>query len=94
MSSEKNYTEVCIDGRIYTLGGQEEEAYLQKVASYLNDKIGTMRAKSGFSRMNPDYQMLMLQLNVADDYFKAYQQLEKLRIRDRGLGERKLQPET
>ena len=35
----KNYAEVLIDGEIYTLEGQEEEAYLQKVASYINEKI-------------------------------------------------------
>ena len=30
----KNYAEVLIDGRIYTLGGAEEQEYLQKVAAY------------------------------------------------------------
>ena len=34
----KNYTQVLIDGKIYTLGGSEDEAYLQKAASYVNDK--------------------------------------------------------
>ena len=35
----KNYTQVLIDGKIYTLGGSEDEAYLQKAASYVNEKI-------------------------------------------------------
>ena len=35
----KNYTQVLIDGKIYTLGGSEDEAYLQRTASYVNDKI-------------------------------------------------------
>ena len=40
----KNYTQVLIDGKIYTLGGSEDEAYLQKAASYVNEKITTMHA--------------------------------------------------
>ena len=67
----KNYTQVLIDGKIYTLGGSEDEAYLQKAASYVNEKITTMHALPGFSKQSADYQQLMLLLNIADDYFKA-----------------------
>ena len=66
----KNYTQVLIDGKIYTLGGSEDEAYLQKAASYVNEKITTMHALPGFSKQSADYQQLMLLLNIADDYFK------------------------
>ena len=74
----KNYTQVLIDGKIYTLGGSEDEAYLQKAASYVNEKITTMHALPGFSKQSADYQQLMLLLNIADDYFKAKAQVEKL----------------
>ena len=67
----KNYTQVLIDGKIYTLGGSEDEAYLQKAASYVNEKITTMHALPGFSKQSADYQQLMLLLNIADDYFKT-----------------------
>ena len=67
----KNYTQVLIDGKIYTLGGIEEEAYLQKAASYVNDKNAQMRRLPGFTKQNADYQMVMTELNIADDYFKA-----------------------
>lgn len=67
----KNYTQVLIDGTIYTLGGSEEESYLQKAASYVNDKIAQMRRLPGFSKQNADYQTVMTELNIADDYFKA-----------------------
>ena len=72
----KNYTQVLIDGKIYTLGGSEDEAYLQKAASYVNEKIATMHAIPGFSKQSADYQQLMLLLNIADDYFKAKKQAE------------------
>ena len=35
----KKSAEVIIDGKVYTLSGYEEEGYLQKVASYINNKI-------------------------------------------------------
>lgn len=69
----KNYTQVLIDGKIYTLGGLEEESYLQRVASYISEKISNMKRQEGFMKQNPDYQTVMVELNIADDYFKARQ---------------------
>lgn len=66
----KNYTDVLIGGKIYTLGGLEEEGYLRQVAAYLNDKLQQMESAEGYRRMPEDYQQLMLNLNLADDYFK------------------------
>lgn len=68
--NNKNYTEVLIGGKIYTLGGLEEENYLQQVASYLNEKIVQVRTIDGFTRLPDDYKNLTLCLNIADDYFK------------------------
>lgn len=70
----KNYTEVLIDGNVYTLGGAEEQEYLQKVAAYINEKIGILKAQPGFTRQNKDYQQVMIYLNLADDYFKTLQE--------------------
>lgn len=67
----KNYTQVLIDGKIYMLGGNEDEAYLQKAASYVNDKNAQMRRLPAFTKQSADYQMVMTELNIADDYFKA-----------------------
>lgn len=76
--SSRNYTDVIIAGKVYTLGGYESEEYLQKVAGYLNGKHAELRRVDGFLRQPPDYQNVMLQLNVADDYFKAVGQLSEL----------------
>ena len=43
----KNYTQVLIDGKIYTLGGSEDEGYLQRAASYVNEKVNTLRRIPG-----------------------------------------------
>lgn len=81
----KNYTQVLIDGKIYTLGGSEEEAYLQKAASYVNDKSAQLRRLPGFSRQNADYQTVMTELNIADDYFKALEWAEGMECQKNDL---------
>lgn len=35
----KTDTEVIIGGKVFTLSGYESEEYLQKVASYINNKM-------------------------------------------------------
>ncbi|MCI8511213.1 MAG: cell division protein ZapA [Lachnospiraceae bacterium] len=81
----KNYAEVLIDGKVYTLGGAEEQAYLQKVAAYINDKIAVLKAQPGFTRQNADYQAVMIYLNLADDYFKTLQEARLLRAQKEEL---------
>lgn len=68
--ASKNYTDVLIGGKIYTLGGLEEESYLQQVASYINEKLAELRRQNGFLKQSEDYQSVMVYLNLADDYFK------------------------
>ena len=82
---DKNYAEVLIDGKIYTLGGAEEELYLQKVAAYINDKISQMKKQPGITKQSSDYQSVMTQLNLADDYFKASGQVDELLNQTRDL---------
>ena len=74
----KNYTQVLIDGKVYTLGGSEDEGYLQKAASYVNEKNSAMRKIPGFTKQSADYQMVMTELNIADDYFKAMERAEEM----------------
>ncbi len=71
MTSNKNYTEVLIGGKVITLGGYESEEYLQKVATYLNHKIAECKTSEGYSRQNTSMQNIILSLNIVDDYFKA-----------------------
>lgn len=66
----KNYTDVLIGGKIYTLGGAEETGYLQQVAAYLNEKMAALQKQEGFKKQSEDYQNIVLCLNLADDFFK------------------------
>lgn len=74
----KNTTQVLIDGKIITLSGYESPEYLQKVASYINQKIGELCQLQGYNRLSVDTKHTLISLNVADDYFKAREQAEML----------------
>ena len=74
--SSKNKTEVLIDGKIYTLSGYESEEYLQRVATYINNKLAELKKLDGYTRLSQELKSILLELNVADDYFKAKNQVE------------------
>lgn len=73
--SVKTDTEVIIGGKVFTLSGYESEEYLQKVASYINNKMSEYGKVESFKRQPLDTQNVLLQLNIADDYFKAKKQI-------------------
>ncbi|MCL2254718.1 MAG: cell division protein ZapA [Lachnospiraceae bacterium] len=87
--SGKTDTEVIIGGKVLTLSGYESEEYLQKVASYINNKIAEYNKVESFRRQPIDRQSILLQLNIADDYFKAKKQIdiydEEIKIKEKEL---------
>lgn len=74
----KNDTEVIIGGKVLRLSGYESEEYLQKVAAYINSKITEYSRVESFHKAPVETQNILLQLNVADDYFKAKKQISLL----------------
>lgn len=74
--SSKNKTEVLIAGKIFTLSGYESEEYLQKVATYINNKIAEFKKLDGYNHQTKENKSILLELNIADDYFKARKQVE------------------
>ena len=76
--SVKTDTEVIIGGKVFTLSGYESEEYLQKVASYINNKLSEYNKVESFRRQPQDPQNVLMQLNLADDYFKAKKQISLL----------------
>ena len=87
--SSKTDTEVIIDGKVFTLSGYESEEYLQKVASYINNKISEYNKLDSYRRQPMDTQAVLLQLNIADDFFKAKKQIsileEELQTKEKEL---------
>lgn len=76
--SAKTDTEVIIGGKVFTLSGNESEEYLQRVASYINNKMNEYNRVDSFKRQPMDTQNVLLQLNIADDFFKAKKQISVL----------------
>ena len=73
-----NDIEVVIGGKVITLSGSESEEYIQKVASYINNKIAEYNNVDSFRRQPADMQNILLLLNIADDYFKIKKQIDSL----------------
>ncbi len=74
--SAKKSTNVIIGNKMYTLSGYEEEEYLHKVATYINHKIEEVEKLDNYKQLSTDMKTVMLNLNLADDYFKAKDRVE------------------
>lgn len=87
--ASKTDAEVIIGGRVLTLSGYESEEYLQKIASYVNNKINEYMKVESFRRQPLETQGVLLQLNITDDYFKAKKQValleEELQAKEKEL---------
>ena len=75
--SAKKSAEVLIGGKVYTLSGYEEEDYLQKVDAYINNKIAEFNSMDELRTYPADMKATLVELNIADDYFKAKALVEK-----------------
>lgn len=76
--SPKSDVQVIIGGKVLTLSGYESPEYLQKVAAYINNKISEFDHVEDYRKFPPDMRSILLELNIADDLFKARAQSEKL----------------
>ena len=76
--TEKTDVQVIIDGKVLTLSGYESEDYLQKIASFINNKIAEYNKADSFRHANKDTQHRLIELNIADEYFKAKKQIDRL----------------
>lgn len=76
--AKKNAAEVLINGKIYTISGYESTAYLQKVAVYLNEMEDKVSQVEGYRRLGSEEKQLLKNMNLADEYFKAYDAKEQL----------------
>jgi cell division protein ZapA len=76
--SAKTSAEVIIDGKVYTLSGYEGPEYMQRVAAYVNNKINEFDAIEDYRHLPLNMKATLIQLNIADDFFKAKAQVEKL----------------
>ena len=76
--ASKTDVQVLLGGKVYTLSGYESEEYLQKIALYINNKMSELNELPGYKRMGSDMQKTLLELNMADDYYKAIKRIGEL----------------
>ena len=74
---KRNDVKVVIGGKQYNMGGYESEEYLQSIASYINSKTAELKQQGGFPRLDSDIVNILLQINIADDYFKVKKNQEE-----------------
>ncbi|MDF2538254.1 MAG: hypothetical protein K0S76_1275 [Herbinix sp.] len=70
--------EVIINNKRYTLSGYEGEEYLQKIASYINSKHNEFRNRDAYKFLDTDLKNILIQINIADDYYKARDKMKDL----------------
>ena len=76
--AKKNTAEVLINGKVYNISGYESTAYLQRVASYLNEIEDQISQLEGYQMFSADEKQLLKNMNLADAYFKANDRKEEL----------------
>ena len=48
----------------------------RKVATYINNKLAEFKKLEGYQHQSKENKSMLLELNIADDYFKAKKQVE------------------
>ena len=73
-----NDLEVIINNKRYTISGYESEQYLQKIASHINSKYAQFRTHENYNHMDSEIRNVLMQINLADDYYKTIRQKSDL----------------
>lgn len=71
-------TDVLIAGKVYSLAGADPE-HLQRVAALMNRKILEVRNTPGYKNLDHEYKELLMNINLADEYFKAHDEAAELK---------------
>ena len=73
-----NKIKVIICGEVLTLKSRENDEYIFKLATYVDQKLSNTIAKSTRAAVDERIRTILTALNVADDYFKSQIALENL----------------
>ena len=71
-------TDVLIGGKVYSLKGADAQ-HLQRIAALLNQKSIEVRNTPGFKSMDQEYKQLLMNINLADEYFRMKDEADRLR---------------
>ncbi|HCL02259.1 MAG TPA: cell division protein ZapA [Lachnoclostridium phytofermentans] len=70
--------EVIINNKRYTLRGYESEEYLQKVATYINNKYAEFKKQDFYRSLDTEMRNVLMNINIADDFFKLKKQEQQI----------------
>lgn len=75
--NKKNDAQVVINGKTYSISGYENVEYLQRIATYLNQKSSELKSQLGHNIINDSEKNVLMQINLADDYLKLKMKQEE-----------------
>lgn len=76
--NQKTDVEVLINKKRYVISGYESPEYMEMIASYINKTVASLRSKEWYRNLDTEMKNVLLQINLADEYFKAQDQIKKL----------------
>ena len=85
----KNTTEVVIAGKIISISGEEDAAYMAEVASFIDGKLIEIQKTENYGKLSAEYKQILLGMNLADEYFREKKKNEilesELELKDKEL---------
>lgn len=81
----KNRVKISVDGKNFTLVGEETEEHMRQVAAYIDEKIAEVREKSVAVTLDSSLAYVLTSINVGDDYLKEKAHAAELRGRLIGM---------
>lgn len=81
----KNRVKISIDGKSFTLVGEETEEHMRQVAAYIDQKMAEIRQKAVAVTLDSSLAYVLTSINVADDFFKEKAYTAELEGRLTGL---------
>ena len=76
--NQKTDVEVVINNKKYVICGYESTEYLERIASYINKKVAVLKSEEWYRNLEPDMKNVLLDINLADDFFKAKDHIKEL----------------
>lgn len=66
----KNRVKIIVDGKSFTLVGEETEDHMREVATYVDAKMRQLRRDAISVRLDSSLAYALTSLNIADEYYK------------------------
>jgi cell division protein ZapA len=75
---KENQVDVVVNGEIFSVRSAESVEYMQKLAHYAGQRIDAVFKRYAAVRLSERERIILVALNIADDYFKVEPKLAQL----------------